>query len=93
MTAALAERASRATTRAPLRRRDAGAGGETTLERMVSSAWEGLVVRAVAPCPVCGGAMVSSRAGWRSERLDGSGASLDREAVGGRCRDCGSELA
>jgi tRNA(Ile2) C34 agmatinyltransferase TiaS len=44
-------------------RHDAGAGGETTLEEVVSRAWEGLAVRAVAGCLVCGGAMTSPAGG------------------------------
>jgi hypothetical protein len=50
-----------------------------TLEDVLSCAWEDLGAHRAAACPICDGAM---------EPRYGSGPS----AVGGRCRDCGSEL-
>jgi hypothetical protein len=56
-------------------------GGGATLDELLSGAWEGLSAAAIpAPaCPVCQGALVAR---WSA----GAG------VVGGRCRDCGSEL-
>jgi len=51
-----------------------------TLEDLLSGAWEDLSAHRTATCPVCDGAM---------EPRYGSGPS----AVGGRCRDCRSDLA
>jgi hypothetical protein len=51
-----------------------------TLEDLLSGAWEDLTARRTATCPVCDGAL---------EPRYGSGPS----AVGGRCRDCGSDLS
>ncbi len=56
-----------------------GPGGPT-LEDLVLGAWEGLAASRPVACPVCAG---------RLEPRYGSGAA----AVGGRCRDCGSQLA
>lgn len=50
-----------------------------TLEDVISGAWEELSAHRTAACPICDGPM---------EARYGSGPS----AVGGRCRDCGSEL-
>lgn len=50
-----------------------------TLEDVISGAWEDLLARRTATCPICGGAL--------EPRL-GSGPS----PVGGRCRACASEL-
>jgi len=50
-----------------------------TLEELLSGAWEDLTAHRTATCPICDGAM---------EPRYGSGAS----AVGGRCRDCGTDL-
>lgn len=55
------------------------ADGETTLDALVSSAWEGLTGRLPVSCPACGGEMLPSG--------EGSG------AQGGRCRACGSGLS
>ncbi|MGI8921384.1 MAG: hypothetical protein ACR2HD_06880 [Solirubrobacteraceae bacterium] len=58
MSAALLERPlRRAVRQCAGRRHGAGAGGETTLEQIISRAWEGLAVRASVACPLCGGAM------------------------------------
>ncbi len=57
----------------------AGAGGETTLERVISGAWEGLATRSAVICPVCAGVMFP--------RPDTA-----RTVVVGRCGGCGSEL-
>jgi hypothetical protein len=54
--------------------------GAATLDDLVSGAWEGLAAAAAAPCPVCDGEL---RPRWSA----GAG------VVGGRCRDCGSELS
>ena len=51
-----------------------------TLEDLLSGAWEDLSANRTATCPICHGAM---------EPRYGSGPS----AVGGRCRDCRSDLA
>jgi hypothetical protein len=54
---------------------------EATLDDVLSGAWEGLSAAASATaCPVCHGALVPR---WSA----GAG------VVGGRCRDCGSELS
>ena len=55
--------------------------GEATLDDVLSAAWEGLSAAASSTaCPVCDGALVPR---WSA----GAG------VVGGRCRDCGSELS
>jgi hypothetical protein len=51
-----------------------------TLEDVLSGAWEDLSANRTATCPICDGTM---------EPRYGSGPS----AVGGRCRDCRSDLA
>lgn len=50
-----------------------------TLEDVISGAWEELSAHRAATCPICDGLM---------EARYGSGPS----AVGGRCRDCRTEL-
>jgi hypothetical protein len=50
-----------------------------TLEDLLSGAWEDLSAHRTATCPICDGAM---------EPRYGSGPS----AVGGRCRDCRTDL-
>jgi hypothetical protein len=50
-----------------------------TLEDVLTGAWEDLIAHRTATCPICAGAM---------EPRYGSGPS----AVGGRCRDCKTEL-
>jgi hypothetical protein len=55
--------------------------GEATLDEVLSGAWEGLSAAASSTaCPVCGGDLQPR---WSA----GAG------VVGGRCRDCGSELS
>jgi hypothetical protein len=55
--------------------------GGATLDELVSGAWEGLTAASSpATCPVCAGELVPR---WSA----GAG------VVGGRCRDCGSELS
>jgi hypothetical protein len=55
--------------------------GGATLDERVSGAWEGLTAgSSSATCPVCEGELVPR---WSA----GAG------VVGGRCRDCGSELS
>ena len=55
--------------------------GEATLDDVLSGAWEGLSPAASSTaCPVCHGELVPR---WSA----GAG------VVGGRCRDCGSELS
>ena len=67
--------------------RDAGVqlwdeeGGGATLDDLLSGAWEGLTAAASSTaCPVCQGELQPR---WSA----GAG------VVGGRCRDCGSELS
>ena len=67
--------------------RDAGVqlwdedGGGATLDDLLSGAWEGLTAAAPSTaCPVCNGPLEPR---WSA----GAG------VVGGRCRDCGSELS
>jgi hypothetical protein len=55
-------------------------GGGPTLDDVLSGAWEGLAAASATTCPVCEGEMVPR---WSA----GAG------VVGGRCRDCGSELS
>jgi hypothetical protein len=52
----------------------------TTLDDLLSGAWEGLAAAASTACPVCDGALTPR---WSA----GAG------VVGGRCGDCGSELS
>jgi hypothetical protein len=52
------------------------AGGEVTLESLLSSVWEDLAARASAACPVCGGEL----------------AGRPHLGAPARCRDCGSKL-
>jgi hypothetical protein len=55
--------------------------GEATLDDVLSGAWEGLsAVASSTACPVCQGEFAPR---WSA----GAG------VVGGRCRDCGSELS
>jgi hypothetical protein len=55
--------------------------GEATLDDVLSAAWEGLSAAASSTaCPVCQGELAPR---WSA----GAG------VVGGRCRDCGSELS
>jgi hypothetical protein len=55
--------------------------GEATFDDVLSGAWEGLSAAAsFTACPVCQGELVAR---WSA----GAG------VVGGRCRDCGSELS
>jgi hypothetical protein len=55
--------------------------GEATLDDVLSLAWQGLAAAASSTaCPVCDGELVPR---WSA----GAG------VVGGRCRDCGSELS
>jgi hypothetical protein len=56
------------------------AGGESSLADLVSATWESLAVAETASCFVCGGDLLPRF---------GAGA----RPVGGRCRDCGSELS
>jgi hypothetical protein len=51
-----------------------------TLDDLLSDAWEGLVASRCADCPACGSKMTPR---WSA----GAG------VVGGRCGNCGSELA
>ena len=56
-------------------------GGGATLDDLLSGAWEGLTAAVSSTaCPVCRGALEPR---WSA----GAG------VVGGRCRDCGSELS
>ena len=64
----------------PSRARCTRPGAATTLEDVISGAWEGLAAHDVVSCPVCHGEMVPRY---------GSGGTT----VGGRCRDCGTTLS
>jgi hypothetical protein len=55
-------------------------GGEATLDELLSGTWDGLAGAPAAVCPVCHGELEPR---WSA----GAG------VVGGRCRDCGSELS
>jgi hypothetical protein len=55
-------------------------GGGATLDDVLSGAWEGLLAATSTACPVCEGELAPR---WSA----GAG------VVGGRCRDCGSELS
>jgi hypothetical protein len=55
-------------------------GSGPSLDDLLSGAWDGLTAAASAVCPVCRGDLVPR---WSA----GAG------VVGGRCRDCGSELS
>jgi hypothetical protein len=59
---------------------DVPRGEGSTLDDVVSGAWEALIARHTASCPLCGGALAPRY---------GAG----HGPVGGRCRDCGSELS
>ena len=54
--------------------------GEATLDDLLSGAWEGLSASSSTACPVCHGELAPR---WSA----GAG------VVGGRCRDCGTELS
>lgn len=56
------------------------AHGGRTLEDLLTGAWEDLAEHRAASCPICDGAMAPRY---------GAGPT----PVGGRCRDCGTELA
>lgn len=60
--------------------RPALADGERSLDDLVSATWESLTVAEHAACFICGGDLLPRF---------GAGA----RPVGGRCRDCGSELS
>jgi len=55
-------------------------GGESTLDELIVSAWEGLSARRVVACPCCGATMAPQP-------------SAPGQVVSGRCSGCGSELA
>jgi hypothetical protein len=55
-------------------------GGESTLEALVSGAWEGLAAHHRIACPLCGGEMVA---------VFGAHA----RPAAGRCGECGTELS
>jgi hypothetical protein len=59
----------------------AGTYDGLTLDDLVTGAWEGLVVRATVPCPVCAGPMTSS--------VDG----INTQTPIGACPSCGSRLS
>ena len=69
--------ASRASEEAPPLFTDLG--GETTLEELISGAWEGLAAHHRVPCPLCGGEMAA---------VFGAHA----RPAAGRCGDCGTTL-
>jgi hypothetical protein len=55
------------------------AGGEPTLDELVSGVWEGLVAHQPVPCPVCGGEMAPVYA-------------AHAQPSAGRCIDCATTL-
>jgi hypothetical protein len=57
--------------------RDGGLGGGLTLDDAIVGVWEGLAAQVVVACPLCGGALRAHAA---------------PDAVGGKCRDCGTAL-
>jgi hypothetical protein len=59
----------------------------STLDELLTGAWEGLLAGRSVSCPVCGSEMGSEDAA-RERRLRGA----DVGAVG-RCRDCGCTLS
>jgi hypothetical protein len=70
------------------------AGGEPTLDDVLSGVWEGLVARATAPCPVCGERMepVVGAPRERGGAPQGPRAPRERDGEGARCTSCGSSL-
>lgn len=80
MTTSLLDALDRPSILGPDRDENSPRGGGPTLDDVVSGAWEGLLTRHTAPCPLCGGALAPRY---------GAG----HGPVGGRCRDCGTELS
>jgi hypothetical protein len=58
-----------------------GAHDRLTLDDLVTSAWEGLAVRATVSCPVCAGPMSSRSSETREDTPTGA------------CLSCGSQLS
>lgn len=56
------------------------AGGEPTLDRLLSGAWEGLAAHRHVACPVCGGDMAPAYG-------------AHPRPVGGRCGTCDARLS
>ena len=56
------------------------AGGEPTLDDLLSGAWEGLTAHKSVACPICGDAMAPE---YGEHGLP----------VGGSCRGCGTQLS
>jgi hypothetical protein len=56
------------------------AGGEPTLDQLVSGVWQGLTARASGSCVICGGQMVAHYGAHARPVL-------------GRCTSCGSTLS
>lgn len=59
------------------RMRGGDLSGGPTLDDAIVGVWEGLAAQVVAACPLCGGALRPH---------------ASRDAVGGRCGDCGTTL-
>jgi hypothetical protein len=64
----------------------AGAYDRLTLDDLVTGVWEGLVVRATVPCPVCAGPMSSAA-------MTSAADEIGAEAPTGACLSCGSRLS
>jgi hypothetical protein len=67
---------------ADARKHDGGLGGGRTLDDAIVGAWEGLAVRSIVACPLCGGTL-------RACSRDAAGGGVS----GGRCDDCDTTLA
>jgi hypothetical protein len=55
-------------------------GGESTLDTLVSGAWEGLAAHTPVPCPMCGGEMTPDYG-------------VHPLPIGGGCRSCGTTFS
>jgi hypothetical protein len=55
-------------------------GGESTLDTLVSGAWEGLAAHKPVPCPVCGGEMTPDYG-------------VHALPIGGCCQSCGTTFS
>ena len=77
----------------------ADAGGEPTLDSVLSGVWEGLAAHRSVACPVCGGEM-RPEYGVHARQPNDSGAARQGEAgrragrrpEGGRCQSCETRL-
>jgi hypothetical protein len=60
------------------------AGGEPTLDDVLSGVWEGLTARAPAACPICAGPL---------ELVYGAHGDREQAPEVARCTSCGSSLS